>query len=92
MMDRHEAHVAVARIFLLDGPLIAPRRQDSSVMISSMAADLIEADVFHDHQASFRTLVLRGYNSFYVSALIDDARQAAFQTTVDVVAKEMSRP
>jgi hypothetical protein len=89
MTHKHDVHVSVARIFLLEGPLIAPRKEDSSVMIFSMAADLIEADAFRDHRISFHTLVLRGYNSFYVSSLIDDARQVAMQS---VVAAEMSKP
>ena len=69
--------------------LIAPHGDEACTMILRMAADLIEGDALCDHRTSFRALVLRGHNSFYVSALIDDARHVAMQS---VVAAEISKP
>lgn len=67
---------------LPDGASSAPTRLERQLLIFRMAADLIESGAFVDHRESFTTLVMMGYPSFQVAAVIDDARQLAMQAVV----------
>jgi len=72
----------------IDGPLMdqASRREE---VVRRMAKDLIEGNAIGIKDEAIDTLLRRGYPTFDVFALVDDARQAAHQ---ELVAVEMSLP
>lgn len=76
---------------LLDAPLIdnQTRRAD---LVRRMAADLIKYDAVGNEQDAIRSLFGRGYGMGDIVMLVDDARQAAFQQTVEIVAREVREP
>ncbi len=73
---------------LLDGPLLDPaaRREDT---VRRMADDLVALNVTGDKPDVIRALLGKGYASFDVARLWEDARQVAVQAAV---AREMSAP
>lgn len=78
-----------AEIFLIDGPLVSDRRRD---LVQRMAKDLNRFDSWQNEQDAIRSLFGYGYSIIDIALLLDDARQVAFQMTVDVVAREVGKP
>lgn len=74
-------------------PLIDGGLHDGEVhhraMVERMAADLIALDAVANSRDAVRALMAKGYRTFDVARLADDARQAAQQI---LVAREMSQP
>lgn len=69
---------------LIEGGLVNVARDD---IIKRMAADLVKYDAFRNKQDAVRCLMCRGYPTFEIARLLEDARALAFQ---DVVAREIS--
>ena len=63
-----------------------------ATLVPQMAADLNAAGALYCHEDAIRLLASKGYRIPDIIMMIDDARQAAFQQTLDIVAREMSRP
>lgn len=85
-------------IFLLDGALLENRERKRELVLR-MAADLVRYDAAGSEADAIRSLFGRGYTMSDIAMLVpdarrmvDDARQVAFQQTVDVVAKEVGKP
>lgn len=88
MPTKHDVHVSVARIFLLDGPLmLAPERREA--LVARMATDLIHHDIA-DRDDARRLLHSLGYSAANIHCVLDDALQVAAQEIL--VAKEMLEP
>lgn len=84
--------------WLADGALMS-NHQRKRELVQRMAADLIRYDAAGNEQDAIRSLFGRGYTMSDIAMLVpearrmvDDARQVAFQQTVDVVAKEVGKP
>lgn len=77
---------------LIDGPIVALRAYRVE-MVARMARSLLNL-----HAADFsepdamRALKGCGYSMSDIVICIDDARQVAFQHTVEIVAKEVGKP
>lgn len=77
--------------WLVDGALM-PNSQRQRELVQRMAADLLRYEAYGNTADAVRSLFGRGYTAFDIGRLVDDARQVAFQQTVDVVAKEVGKP
>jgi hypothetical protein len=87
--ERFRKRATVARIFLLEGPLMqAPERRET--LVARMVADLIAYGAPADRQDAVSLLHSLGYTAMEIHVVIDDVHQAAMQEMV--VAAEMSKP
>jgi hypothetical protein len=86
-MRANRAHLVPLQ--LIDGGLVNVRRDET---VKRMAADLVAHDAVHDKRRAVNCLLSLGYPSLEVALYLDNARQAAFQQTVDIVAWEMAKP
>lgn len=86
-MKSNRAHAVPLR--LIDGPVVNTHRSD---LVKRMAADLVRFDAFRNEQDAIRSLHGAGYSMGDIVMCVDDAQQTAFQQTIDIVAREMSRP
>ena len=78
--------------FLRDGAVAHPSvtRRD---VVERMARDLVKFDAFNNEADAIRSLMWsRRYSPYDVVVLVDDARQAAYQQTIDIMATEMGAP
>ena len=81
-----------AKIHLLEAPLMPPRQDCRLSLVEAMANVLLEQNAYGNRQDAIRALFWEGsFKSLDVVRWVDDARQVAFQTTVDVVATEMRK-
>jgi hypothetical protein len=76
------------RLYLVDRPSDAPTKRQRLIM--DMAQHLLAHDAFHNAEDATASLRSGGFRLFDVMAGLDDARQAAFQQIVDLVAEAMA--
>jgi hypothetical protein len=82
----------IAKIYLIDAPLSPPQERRLQ-LVEAMANVLRQQRAYADRKDAIRALFWSGeFNSVDITHLVDDARQVAFQSTVDVVAKELGEP
>lgn len=74
---------------IIDTPLVDTHRAS---LVTRMATTLVRCGAYADHDAAFDALRAWSFRTVDITMCIDDARQAAFQQTVDVVAREMVKP
>lgn len=83
MILAHSSHSVIA------APFGAPSKRER--LTSEMARCLFLDDAFHNADDAALSLRCGGFGTFDIMVLIDDARQAAFQQVVEIVAEAMSQ-
>lgn len=71
---------------------IIPFALRRATLVPQMAADLISSGALYCQEDAIRLLASKGYRIADIIMMIDDARQAAFQQTIDIVAREIAAP
>jgi hypothetical protein len=75
-------------LLIPDAPIGAPSKHER--LTSNMARRLLADGTFNNADDATQSLRASGFQLFDIMLLIDDARQAAFQHVVDIVAEAMA--
>lgn len=79
-------------LLIIDSPLVN-NKSPRTAMVEKMARLLaLIGDTVNSDEASREVLRAWGFRMADITMCIDDARQAAFSQTSDIVAREMAKP